>query len=284
MSSIRTRALTLWSLLFVGGCYSGDEPAFMNGLPDLDGGVNAVAQDLPCDVSQVLTQYCIDCHNHSALSASKRALDSYAALTTTTSSGTAVELALARLESTSDPMPPSGMPRPSAGDIQVLQSWAATGYPRGTCALEPDGDAGTPSVYDTPVMCSSETYWTGGNRESPRMHPGGTCIACHTRNGEGPRFGVAGTLYATAHEPNDCNGASQADVSVIVTDANGMEIVLHSNTAGNFYLNRIAVPYKARVERAGQVRAMAAQQTSGDCNACHTQTGSQDAPGRIMIP
>jgi hypothetical protein len=29
---------------------------------------------------------------------------------------------------------------------------------------------------------------------------------------------------------------------------------------------------------------MAAAQTSGDCNRCHTQNGAMSAPGRIVLP
>jgi uncharacterized membrane protein len=40
------------------------------------------------------------------------------------------------------------------------------------------------------------------------MHPGGACITCHTIKG-GPAFKVAGTVFPTLHEPNDCNGDPQ---------------------------------------------------------------------------
>ena len=29
---------------------------------------------------------------------------------------------------------------------------------------------------------------------------------------------------------------------------------------------------------------MATAQMSGDCNRCHTQAGTQDAPGRVLLP
>ena len=43
-------------------------------------------------------------------------------------------------------------------------------------------------------------------------------------------------------------------------------------------------PYTAKVLYNGNERVMHAEQTSGDCNACHTQYGTQDAPGRILLP
>jgi hypothetical protein len=97
----------------------------------------------------------------------------------------------------------------------------------------------------------------------------------------------AGTLYATGHEPNDCNGVDGLanDVVVIITDALGREIALYPNTAGNFYTSiTIATPFHARVVATGKVRSMAAAQTDGSCNSCHTQNGANGAPGRITLP
>jgi len=44
------------------------------------------------------------------------------------------------------------------------------------------------------------------------------------------------------------------------------------------------MPFKAKVTYMGRERAMNAAQTSGDCNACHTQNGTNSAPGRILLP
>jgi hypothetical protein len=293
MSPKKSFAIALTALPFVAACYSGNTPAFANGLPstDGDGGVALVASDVPCDVANVLQEFCIRCHNGGALSASKLALNSYAALTRDAGSGgTDLELALARVADAKDPMPPRGEPGPAQSDIQTLQAWAAANYPTGDCKVGSTSDGGTDgngdfaSVYDTPVSCSSGSHWTGGNQESAGMHPGGTCVACHA-TGEGPRFDVAGTVYATAHEPTDCNGSNVA-VTVIIIDATGRELSLQPNTVGNFNLRRsgLSMPYKARVERAGLMREMVSMQTSGDCNSCHTEAGTNKAPGRIMIP
>ncbi len=43
-------------------------------------------------------------------------------------------------------------------------------------------------------------------------------------------------------------------------------------------------PYRAKVTSAQGERAMAAEQTSGDCNGCHTTEGANGAPGRIVSP
>ena len=123
------------------------------------------------------------------------------------------------------------------------------------------------------------------------MHPGQACIDCHTRGvrGErGPRFTLAGTVFASGHEPNDCNGVNgkAEGASVEITDANGRVTRINVNAAGNFYLEQVplASPYTARVSYQGRTRSMVTPQTSGDCNSCHTQSGANGAPGRIALP
>jgi cytochrome c553 len=153
----------------------------------------------------------------------------------------------------------------------------------------PNGDAGMASPYATPVVCTSMTNWTGGNSESVFMRPGAACIACHQQEGKGPRFAVAGTLFPTPHEPDDCYGVapeSAAGAQVEITDANGMLHTLKPNGAGNFYLesSSFSYPYTAKVTYQGRERAMLVAQTTGDCNSCHTQDGTQSAPGRIFLP
>jgi len=146
-------------------------------------------------------------------------------------------------------------------------------------------DASGSNPYDTPVTCTSNTHWTRGTRGSASMQPGGTCIGCHaTTGGEAPTFVVAGTVYPSAHEPNDCNGSANA--SVVITDSTGKSLTLTTNAAGNFYASAGALtpPYHAKVVANGKERAMSAAQTTGDCNSCHTESGAHDAPGRIMLP
>lgn len=145
-----------------------------------------------------------------------------------------------------------------------------------------DGSAGT-----APLACTSGTQWTGGDRGSSRMHPGRACIACHSVMA-GPTFSVAGTVYPSAHEPPDCNGinGTTTPTQVIITDKDGNELKLPVNSAGNFYLAAVpvAAPYAAKVMQGTKERAMVQHQTSGDCNSCHTETGADGAPGRIMAP
>jgi hypothetical protein len=144
--------------------------------------------------------------------------------------------------------------------------------------------------YNTPVVCTSGTTWTGGDSANPLMHPGVACDTCHKLLGSATKFpfDMAGTVYPTAHEPDDCNGVQGAQV--IITDASGTDHTLQVNAAGNFYnlnyvgLGAISTPYTARVVANGKTRVMVGPQTSGDCNSCHSEQGTQAAPGRIMMP
>jgi hypothetical protein len=111
------------------------------------------------------------------------------------------------------------------------------------------------------------------------MRPGESCLGCHTT------FSVAGTIYPTAHEPNDCDGTNGTGLSVEITDANGVVTVLPVNGAGNFFATTtFATPFHAKVVSATSERDMTNGQTSGDCNSCHTVWGANGAPGRIMAP
>jgi hypothetical protein len=122
-------------------------------------------------------------------------------------------------------------------------------------------------------------------REDAEMRPGEACVACHRSEGEGPLFAIAGTVFPTGHEPDDCRGASDADIRVVVTDANGVEHELTVNRSGNFsYSGQLATPYTAKVISADGERLMFSPQVDGDCNTCHSQDGSDGAPGRVVVP
>jgi hypothetical protein len=196
-------------------------------------------------------------------------------------------LSVERMRDSNAPMPPAGS-RPSASEVDAFAAWIDAGMPGGSCA-----DA--TSDFDTDTVCSTNSYWTDGDRESPNMHPGRACITCHEEGvreeGEverGPRLSLAGTVYATGHEPDDCNGRSglAGDVTIEVTDARGSVFRMRPNRAGNFYREDrdVSYPITARVLFEGRVREMRTEQMSGDCNGCHTERGDEGAPGRIMLP
>ena len=116
------------------------------------------------------------------------------------------------------------------------------------------------------------------------MHPGMDCIACHTSEGEGPRFTVAGTVFTEYDEPDDCNGVE--DVVVEVTDATGAVWTESTNSAGNFYFrdDEVVFPITAKVIDGDVERAMLGAVGTGACASCHSSSGASGAPGRVIAP
>lgn len=237
---------------------------------------------LPCDVQQVIEKDCVACH----LGTSAVALLDYEQLVSPAPSDPTKSLAALSLElmkSTTRAMPPPPAERSSTDDIGVFERWIAAGTPRGAaCTNGPGASTGSPNPYDTPTRCTSNQYWTEGNEGSTRMRPGGACIACHTVR-QKKRFTVAGTIYPTAHEPDDCNGSGGTTVEVTGSDGQITNIVV--NSAGNFQsTSSVAPPFHVKVKSGSKERAMIGALTSGDCNSCHTAAGLNGAPGRVIAP
>jgi hypothetical protein len=173
-----------------------------------------------------------------------------------------------------------GLPSGGSASGGLPSGGSATGgLPSGGSASGGQSSGGGASdPFSVPETCTSGTTWRSGT--GPTMRPGEACFSCHSSG-----FAIAGTVYPTGHEPDDCNGAGSAGALVVVTDANGQEHELTVNQAGNFTLSgSLAVPYTARVVLGTAERAMGSSQSSGNCNGCHTQSGSNGAPGRIVLP
>lgn len=136
--------------------------------------------------------------------------------------------------------------------------------------------------------CASGLYWTGGNRESSQMNPGMACRACHSR-GEGPRDFFMGTAYSAAGQVDGCKSEVPVGATVEILDGSGaVQKTLSIDEVGNFMSSGssagFTLPYTARVKNGALVNTMSSPQTDGDCNGCHTVTGANGAPGRILIP
>lgn len=231
----------------------------------------AQSSGLPCDVQEMLVARCQSCHSSPPMQGVPLALITYNQLVAPAPSDATkkvVEVSITRMRSSSAPMPPTPASPATASEIAVLENWLASGLPRGSCG-------------PTPTVCTSGNYWEG--EESERMEPGRPCIACHTSSDEGPIFAIAGTVYPTIHEPDNCLGTRQGNV--VIVGANQQTITLSTNQSGNFMREAsMAKPYTAKVTFEGRDRVMATPQTSGDCNACHTEQGAEGAPGRIALP
>lgn len=277
---------SLLAISAVAACYTGGSAGDQwspspNGQGAATNAHSAIPGDLPCDVAQVLGDSCVSCHGSTLTGGAPSRLVSYDDLIAPSvgdPSMKEIEQAIVRMKDAQKPMPPSGaLP---AAQVAVLEQWVASGLPKGTCG-------GTSASFDTPSTCSSNQTWSGGGEEGGglTMAPGQACISCHSR-GDGPRYNFAGTVYPTAHEPDNCLGVSgSSSVQVVITGADGATLTLPVNRAGNFAIrSRVATPYTAKVVSNGKERQMATPQTNGDCNSCHTETGSNNAPGRVMTP
>lgn len=275
-------------VVLVAGCYLPEETADSGvvdgGAPMADGG-GLTGDGLPCDVDQLVADNCRSCHRVNGSAPMPLVSRVHFTAATPSNASTSVgSQSVTRMKSATAPMPPSG--QLSAAQIQVLDAWVTAGMPEGTCGT---GDAGV-DPFEVPPQCTSNTTWTRGNSGSSRMNPGRACLSCHAQENdpgdeEAPE-GIGGTLYPTAHEPDLCNGLPGA-ATVVLTGSDGREFRLSVNDVGNFHMyrnNALLRPYTARVEFAGRTRRMSTPQMSGDCNSCHTQAGTNGAPGRILAP
>ncbi len=257
---------------------------------------------LPCDLQTLLATECDTCHGSTPSQGATTSLvtrDDLMQSSPSIPSENEAQVSLARMKGGVPPMPPPPASASSASDIATLSNWIAAGYPTGSCdpskpvslpdgGTLPDVDA---AIYDTPTVCTSGQTWTLGETKSADMKPGSDCPTCHVLGGDasGKVFDIAGTVYPTAHEPDDCDGVSTA--TVVITDAKGATTSLSVSAAsGNFYHDSalgflpIATPYTATVTVGSTSRAMITPQTDGSCNHCHTTAGTLSAPGRVMAP
>jgi hypothetical protein len=103
----------------------------------------------------------------------------------------------------------------------------------------------------------------------PSMQPGRNCMECHSARGEdeAPSFNAAGTVFTNLTDPVT---AGVRGVRVSLTGADGREVVLRTNEAGNFYTReRLVFPLRARIEANGIARVMSLPVPDGACNRCH---------------
>lgn len=174
--------------------------------------------------------------------------------------------------------------RTLAAAVAVTLATALAGCASGD--HDEEDDEGRLVPVDT-ATCLSGQQWQGGDEESTLMHPGMSCITCHDAANEGPHYAIAGTVFGDFDEPDDCAGVE--GVTVEITGNDGTVFELPTNAAGNFRLtasqaDALVMPYTARVVDGGNIRAMSAAQTDGDCPSCHTSAGASGAPGRIVAP
>jgi hypothetical protein len=127
-----------------------------------------------------------------------------------------------------------------------------------------------------------------GVPEGPLHRPGQHCTTCHGDVGPGsPQFSIAGTVYAKQDAPTPEVGAT-----VTLQDKRGSQLVLVSNSAGNFYVEKETwdpiFPVQVRVQRAGAEKPTKKPMTStigrdGGCGACHRGAGDHHYQPQVYI-
>jgi len=280
-----------------------------------------LATGLPCDVQALLENRCIGCHEGKTPNAPR--LLQYADLVAPSKSDPAqsmARVALTRMKSATNPMPPAPAARVDPDELATMAEWVGAGTPKGVLCTDtpPDGgiDSGIPPLLDAggdaAPLCTSGVMWTLGNQASASMHPGRACNSCHQQLG-GPNLRFTGTVYRAVHDVDDCNGTGPPPpLTVEITDSNGTKITGAVNAAGNFMINppappggggggnvrasgngnngnggnpgKFSAPFRAKIIDGAKTRSMSRSITSGDCNSCHTADGINLAPGRILAP
>ena len=261
-----------------------------------DGGVVVLSSELPCAAYDVLSAHCWSCHGSTPSGGAPQSLATLAALQAPSPgypSQSNGARSVVRIQSTTSPMPPAPNASLPAAEVSGFQAWVTAGMAAGSCVVDggvppPAPDAGPPPPPDplgAAPTCTSSSYWTSGTQGSSDMEPGRACITCHTQQ-NGPTFSVAGTVFPSGHEPDDCNGSGAGGAVVTVTDLNGVTATFTaSSVSGNFHgSTRLTFPITAKVTFNGKTRAMGTAVSTGDCNSCHTQSGASSAPGRITLP
>jgi len=225
------------------------------------------ATGVPCDVATVFAEKCTGCHADPPVNGSMSGLVTLADLTATAkedATKTEIELSVARMQSTTSPMPPTSVGNPAtAADIATLQNWITAGTPAGSC------DAGA-------VGGTSSNVFTGQPAFASQSGPNGNhnvgrdCLSCHDGSGEAPQFTFAGTLY-------NGSGSPVAGAEIRVVDATGKAVSVYSASDGNFYQkgsSTFAAPGHAGARDATTTNLMVSQVTNGGCNSCHCTGGS----------
>ncbi|MFZ9887054.1 MAG: c-type cytochrome [Myxococcota bacterium] len=206
-------------------------------------------------------------------------------------------------------MPP-GQAALSAEELSLIASWIEEGAATSICEgvdpgevapvdISPGGDvdvgpppsrfAETPPDFADGLSCSTGQWWQYPEEDETglSMHPGVACVECHYNSGDNdaPRFSYAGTVMADLRDEDDCRGVPGVTVDILDVD-DQIIATTTTNTAGNFgLLNPPFETFRVRLTWEGRTREMAEHQGStGDCNRCHTASGENGAPGRIVAP
>ena len=158
--------------------------------------------------------------------------------------------------------------------------------------VAPDGDTTTPSstgMRKDPFDGAPAYAARLPDARATTMHTNGKvgvvpnlrqkCLTCHGAGGDAPRFSFGGSIY----QAKDAT-AGAMDMELGVVDANGKEILVHSDQDGNFWAmgsQTITYPAFAAVRLGATMKPMKKKvndATEMECNSCH------DASNPILKP
>ncbi len=175
--------------------------------------------------------------------------------------------------------------------LSIAGALAHCGPASSTCTVVTDAATLAPDAdpFTAAPQCSSGRMWACGNTGTNFMNPGQACVDCHRTRGGAPTWKIGGTIYRTAHEPDNCLGVTSTatePVEIVLVDSAGTEHTTTMIPGGNFFFPQNAPPpyRRIRVRYQGREQFMGPPAEHGDCNLCHTQTGAVGAPGRIVLP
>lgn len=270
----------VFALAFSAGCGS------TGGGSDAGDGQDAGKGDagsLPCDVQALLAASCNECHTTPTVGGAPFPLLSHADVKA------ASTRALLRMQAGT--MPPAPRPVVPAYAIAQFAAWIDAGFPT-TGACTPAPDAGSPdggADAGVPTTCASGVFYNQLTEPPGElMNPGMSCPTCHAANALAyVAFQYAGTVMVAPHEKNACKPPASFDggtVEVLFLDG-GLFWKWDVNASGSFKtLDAGPSPYVARLSKNGQSKSSQTPHTSGDCNTCHSEQGSNGASGRLTFP
>ena len=180
-------------------------PVGDGGLPPTDGGVS---NDLPCGVARTLGTYCTGCHGSPPTNNAPISLDSLAALRASSSAypgQTEGQRSVARMTSSTSPMPPAPYAGVPVAAITEFSTWVSSNMPAGSCT--PPVDAGPPPVGDGGVDAGPSDAGVAGDLPCDVADVLiGSCTSCH---GSPPSGGapMALTSLAQLHASSPSNAA-----------------------------------------------------------------------------
>ena len=130
-------------------------------------------------------------------------------------------------------------------------------------ALPRDDDDST-EPFTPSADCGAESFDWG--RGGGLMLPGTDCLSCHRDGGHAQTvFSVGGTVSASKFCPEP-----QPDAIVHIEDAEGLQLELPVNEAGNFWsLEPLVWPFTVGVELDDELTVKQVEVPTLACNSCH---------------